>query len=88
MISIKDIPNLSAVKPLAGYKLELTYSNGFTGTYDLNNLLQYEVFSPLKDVSLFNKVQKSHNAVVWNEEIDLCGDSLYLKITGEKLKDA
>jgi uncharacterized protein DUF2442 len=88
MISIKDIPSLQSVKPLVGYKLELTYSNGYKGVYDVNGLLQYEVFSPLKDEKLFNKVQKNHNAVVWNDEIDLCGDALYLKITGETLADA
>jgi len=88
MISIKDIPSLQSVKPLTGYKLELTYSNGYKGVYDVNGLLKYEVFSPLKDENLFNKVTKNHNAVVWNDEIDLCGDSLYLKITGETLADA
>ena len=88
MISIKDIPNLQSVTPLAGYKLELTYDNGYKGIYDLNSLLQYEVFAALKDEKVFNQVQTSHNAVVWNEEIDLCGDSLYLKITGEKLSNA
>ena len=88
MISVKDIPNLQTVKPLLDYKLELTYSNGFTGIYDLSPLLQYEVFKPLKDITLFNNVHKSYNAIVWNEEIDLCGDSIYLKITGEKLSDA
>lgn len=88
MISNKDIPNLQAVKALPEYKLELTYTNGVKGIYDVSGLLQYEVFSKLKNVELFNLVHKSYNAVVWNEEIDLCGDSLYLKITGEELKDA
>ena len=88
MISIKDIPSLQSVKPLSGYKLELTYANGVNGIFDVSSLLQFDVFSNLKNIELFNKVQKNHNAVVWNEEIDLCGDSLYLKITGEELKDA
>ncbi len=88
MISIKDIPNLQSVKPLLDYKLELIYSNGVTGIYDVSNLLKYEVFSGLKNIELFNKVHKSYNAVVWNDEMDLCGDSLYLKITGEELSDA
>lgn len=88
MITIKDIPNLQSVKALPDYKLDLTYSNGVNGIFDVSNLLQYEVFMKLKNVELFNKVHKDFNAVVWNEEIDLCGDSLYLKITGEELNDA
>jgi len=88
MISIKDIPHLKSVKPLVDYKLELTYSNGRVGIFDMNELLTYEVFSPLKDIEVFNKVKKNHGAIVWNEDIDLCADSLYLKITGEKLNNA
>jgi hypothetical protein len=88
MIQAKDIPNLQSVKPLPDYKLELIYANGFSGVYDVTCLLEYEVFSKLKKIEVFNLVHKSYNAVVWNEEIDLCGDSLYLKITGEELNDA
>ncbi len=87
MITINDIPKLQSVKPLVGYKLELTYSNGFLGIYDINNLFKYDVFKPLQNVDLFNKVHKSYSAVVWNEEIDLCGDSIYLELTNEKLSD-
>lgn len=88
MISIKDIPNLKGVKPLAEFKIELTYSNGYVGIYDVHELLEYDVFKPLKNPELFNSVRKDHNAISWNEEIDLCADSLYLKLTGENLKDA
>jgi hypothetical protein len=88
MISIKDIPDLSSVRPLDGYKLELTYSDGYVGVFDLNELFKFEVFQPLKNLDLFNKVKKDHGAVVWNEEIDLCADALYLQVTGETLIDA
>jgi len=88
MISVEDIPDLSSVRPLDGYKLELTYSDGYVGVFDVNELLKFEVFQPLKNIELFNQVKKDHGAVVWNEEIDLCGDALYLQVTGETLKDA
>jgi len=46
MTAIDDIPDLRTVRPLEGYKLELTYSNGYVGIFDLNELFNYEVFNP------------------------------------------
>ena len=88
MILNKEIPDIESVKPLKDFKLELIYSNGYTGIYDAKELLNYKVFEQLNDVNFFNKVTINYNAIVWNEEIDLCADSIYLKITGEKLSDA
>ena len=88
MIKISEIPNVVNVIPLENYKIKLTYDNGFSGVYDLSSLLNNKVFVSLKNVEEFNKVHKRHNAIVWNDEVDLCGDSIYLKLTGETLGDA
>ncbi len=85
MIKANEIPNLESVKALPNLKLQLEYSNGWIGTYDMHGLMEYEVFKALEDITLFNSVKKRNNAVVWNDEIDLCGDAIYLELTGEKV---
>jgi hypothetical protein len=42
------------------------------------------VFKPWKDVTFFESVHiASHGAVVWGEDLELCPDALYLKLTGK-----
>jgi hypothetical protein len=88
-----EIPELISVKPLEGYRLKLNYHNGFAGIYDVNPLLQYEVFAPLRDKDLFDRVEKEFNAVVWNRDlewsahIDLCAEVIYQQLRGERITD-
>lgn len=43
------------------------------------------VFKKLKDKDLFDSAYISdHNTLAWNEDLELCADALYLKITGKK----
>ena len=72
------------VKPLPGYKLWLRYSDGVTGVVDLSDLVGQGVFSVWKDPAYFERVRiGDHGAIIWDEELDLCPDALYLKITGK-----
>jgi len=72
------------VKPLPGYKLWLRYSDGVTGVVDLSDLAGQGVFSVWKDPAYFERVQiGSDRAIMWGEDLDLCPDALYLKITGK-----
>jgi hypothetical protein len=88
MISPKDIPQLVSVSPQDNYAVKLVYDNGFEGLFDIKPLFEYEVFKPLRNYEIFKTVRKNHNAIEWQEGIDLCADSLYLKITGETLSNA
>jgi hypothetical protein len=76
---------LIAVKPLPNHKLWLEYSNGTTGEVDLSTLVVKGVFQLLQDEQLFQKVSIANNRrLVWNEDLELCADALYLQITGQK----
>ncbi|MCP4402824.1 MAG: DUF2442 domain-containing protein [bacterium] len=72
------------VKALQGYKLWLEYSDGVKGEVDLSYLAGKGVFSIWNDYKVFEKVYIGENGeIAWNEELDLCPDALYLKITGK-----
>ncbi len=72
-----------SVRALPGYKLWVKYSDGVEGEADLSHLAGKGVFAVWNDYGAFQKVYiGEHGEIAWNEEIDLCPDSLYMKITG------
>lgn len=76
------------VRPLDEFRIYLEFSDGSKGEVDLSSLLDKPVFGKLKDRSLFEKVHiGDHREIMWNEEIELCADSLYLQLTGKSPED-
>ena len=39
--------------------------------------LEKGIFSKLKNKDFFNKVKIAYGTICWNDEIDLCADSIY-----------
>lgn len=75
---------ITAVKPLDGFRLWLRFSDGFEGVADLSDLAGRGVFSAWNTPGLFaNVMVTEQGAVAWGDEIDLCPDTLYLRITGK-----
>ena len=76
------------VRSLNGFRIYLEFSDGVKGEVDLSHLLDKPVFEPLKDRSLFEKVHiGDHREIRWDDEIELCADSLYLELTGKTPED-
>jgi len=72
------------VKALEGYRLWLRYSDGVEGEVDLSHLVGRGVFKAWEDKAFFEAVEIDEaGAISWGEEIDLCPDALYLKLTGK-----
>lgn len=72
------------VRPLPKYCLYLEFSDGVKGEVDLSDLAGKEVFTLWSDPSFFENVHIGlHREIKWNDEIELCPDSLYLKLTGK-----
>jgi hypothetical protein len=65
------------VKPLENYCLLVLFSNGETKVFDVNPYLEYKMFSPLKDKSLFFEAKTEGHTVVWNDAIDIDPRTLY-----------
>lgn len=72
------------VKALLGYRIYLEFSDGNKGEVDLSDLAGKGVFQVWNDYEFFEKVHLGdHREIKWNDEIELCADSLYLRLTGK-----
>lgn len=73
------------IRAIQGYCLELEFDDGVTGTVDLSHLVGQGVFAAWRDQTFFGQVRiGSAGELVWGEQIDLCPDALYLKVTGKR----
>ena len=68
-----------AVRYISGYTLELTFSNGVTGTVDLSDELSGRHFESLRDINEFCKVrvEPDLSTIVWPNGADIAPDYLY-----------
>ena len=66
------------------YRIWLQYANGVSGEVDLSYLAGRGVFKAWDDLEFFKSVYilPDFGGIAWSEEIDLCADALYLKLTG------
>lgn len=72
------------LKILDNYRLWLKFNDGSEGEIDLSDYLNKGVFTKWKDVNFFKSVEIGESGELnWNNEIDLCPDSLYMKISGK-----
>ena len=79
---------ISKVRVLPGYRLELEFDDGVSGTVDLSEAVGKGVFTLWLDPLAFDQVRiGSSGELVWGDRIDLCPDALYLKVTGKKPED-
>jgi len=76
------------VKPLDDYRIWLEYSDGITGEVDLSHLAGKGVFKFWDKYENFERVYIGESGeIAWSEEIDLCPDSLYMKIVGKTAEE-
>ena len=76
------------VNVLSEYRLGLAFDDGTRGTVDLSDLVGKGVFSLWHDYKAFAGVRiGTSGELVWSDEIDLCPDALYLKVTGKNPED-
>ncbi len=71
-------PRVLKVTAKDDYKLQIVFTNGERGIYDCAHLLDFGVFTELKDKNYFNQVRPCDGAVAWPNEQDICPDTLFL----------
>ncbi len=74
---------IAALKPLPNYCLWLRFQDGIEGSVDLSEHVGQGVFALWNDPAAFAAVRiGGFGQPVWSDEVDLCPDALYMKITG------
>jgi hypothetical protein len=72
-------PRVTSVMALDDYKLELTFDNGKVGIFSVQPYLDFPVYQPLKQASLFRQAKIVFGTVAWSSDIDMSPDNLYLE---------
>ncbi len=84
----EKIPFITEVKPLEKYRLNIKFSDGVQGVVDLSEFAGVGVFTLWNDYSQFEKVKIGRSGeLIWNEEVDMDGLAIYLKLTRKKPED-
>ena len=73
------------VKALPNYRIWLRYGDGMEGEADLSRFAGRGVFKRWDDAAFFDQVHIGPGgAIAWDDEIDLCPDTLYMEISGKR----
>jgi len=84
----ENIPVIKEVKPLKNFCLQIKFSDGVEGLVNLSEFAGKGVFALWNDYSQFEKVTVgSSGELVWNEDVDMDGLGIYLKLTGKQPED-
>lgn len=77
------------VIPKDNYKLWLKFEDGLQGTVDLSELKGKGVFKIWEERGVFERVfvDPQSGAIAWNDDVEICADALYLKISGKSSKE-
>lgn len=71
-----------------GYRIWLSYSDGTAGEINLSHLVGHGVFKAWNDRKCFEMVRiTSHGAIAWGDDIELCPDALYMRLTGKSIAE-
>ena len=71
------------MRALDPYRIWLRYDDGVEGEVDMSDMAGDGVFVAWEDHSFFAGVHLGPGrSIAWSDEIDMCGDALYLEITG------
>ncbi len=77
-----------AVEAREGYRIWLRYADGAQGEVDLSHLEGKGVFRAWRDRPFFEQVHiGGGDAISWSDEIEICPDSLYMRLTGKSPED-
>ncbi len=79
---------LMKATPRPGYNLHLEYDDGVIGDVDLSDLVGKGVFTAWNYAPVFEAVTiGEHGELRWTEDLELCADAQYLKISGKSVED-
>ncbi len=82
------MPKLVEVKPQSSFRLWVEYDDGAEGAVDLSDLAGRGVFRKWDQSGAFEDVRLGlQGQISWGEEIELCPDAVYMRLTGKSPED-
>ena len=78
------MPEPTKVEAREGFRLRVEYSDGESGEVDLSDVAGLGIFKAWDDREFFERVHiTSFGAIAWNDEIDICPDTVYFDLRGK-----
>ncbi|GEM_PF-1427468 len=74
------IPKLTHIKIEERITILAKFEDGTIGIIDFDKKVLKGILSKLQDHSFFNLAKLKEGVIYWPEEIEICGDSLYLEL--------
>lgn len=71
-------PRVEKVKAIKDFQLLISFTNGEEKVFDMKPYLDKGVFKALNEIDLFNQAHIAWGTVVWNEDLDMSPDTLYI----------
>ena len=71
-------PKAIDVRPLADHHIEVVFSNGEKGIFDVNPYIHGDWFGELADEAMFRTVHVEGLSVAWADGQDIAPDCLYV----------
>ena len=75
------------IKYKSPYKFIITFDNREKRIFDIQPYLHYPVYEALQNESFCSKAKIQDGLVVWNEDIDIDTDRLYLESTRQSYEN-
>ncbi|MCX6207119.1 MAG: DUF2442 domain-containing protein [Bacteroidetes bacterium] len=72
---------------LLDYTISARFEDGVSGTIQLNDLVEKEIFKILQDKSEFAKVYTKGYSIAWSDELEIDATTIYSEITGKHFGD-
>ncbi|RYZ45966.1 MAG: DUF2442 domain-containing protein [Sphingobacteriales bacterium] len=80
---------LKEIRSLGKYRLWLKYEDGNSGEVNLSEFAGKGVFQAWEQPGIFDQVyiDPESGAIAWNDQLDMCPDSVYFKLRGINPED-
>jgi hypothetical protein len=72
-------PDVIKVVAMPDYSIVAEFETGEVRRFDMRPLLDFPAYVALKEPGLFMRAHVGNGTVVWNDDIDLSPDTLYLR---------
>ena len=72
-------PRVETVTAVNDYQLIIRFTNAEEKVFDMKPYLDKGVFKALRDDFFFRKAHVSWGTVVWDDDVDMSPDTLYLE---------
>ena len=83
LLKINDM-KIVFVNPMSRFAIEVEFDDGAHGIVDLADIAGRGVFTQWLKEGVFESVKiSSSGALEWPGELDLCPDSIYMRLTGK-----